>query len=156
MSDCADRSGEFRDLLPELAAGDGAASGRLTPEDRARLLGHLATCADCREEVELLRAARGDSVATAPSVDVGRIVQALPHPPTARRAIRVERRRYSRTRWSAWPMAAAVSTIAIAGLSVAVVRGVNHGGAHVGAAGGEAHVGAAGGEAQASRRPPAR
>jgi len=133
MSDCSDRSGELRDMLPELVASeDGAYGARLAPQDRARLLDHLATCDACRDELELLRTARRAAVAAVPAVDAARIIRALPTPPMGHPPIRTENRRQRRAPWSAWSVAAAVSTIAIAGLSIAIVRGVTRGGADTG------------------------
>ena len=102
MNDCP--NGELRDRLPDLL------HDRLTPAARRDVETHLATCADCRQELELLRAARA-SMRRAPAVDVGRIVAALPAP----------RRAGQRSRAS-WRAAAAIALIAVGGTSVAVAR----------------------------------
>jgi hypothetical protein len=54
------RCAEVRDLIGELAAG--VASG----EERARALAHLATCRDCRQELELATAVVDELVLLAP------------------------------------------------------------------------------------------
>jgi hypothetical protein len=63
MSDRHNGAGceEVRDLLPELAAG--VAAG----DDRARALAHLASCADCRQELAELSAVIDELVLLAPA-----------------------------------------------------------------------------------------
>ncbi len=78
MFDCANV--EMRELLPELAAGT------LDDATRARVERHVASCAECASELETLRLVRSAYAAT-PTVDVRRIVAALPKPaPPAERA----------------------------------------------------------------------
>ena len=80
MRDCA--NAEVRDQLPEFVHGRLGSTARLAVE------AHLATCADCAAEVDLLRSiagAMGDALAArVPRVDVDRIVAALPAPRRAR------------------------------------------------------------------------
>jgi putative zinc finger protein len=130
MRDCLDV--DLRDLLPDFAAE------RLRGADRARVAAHVATCVDCVAEVELLRAAAQAIRSSAPAVDVGRVVAALPKPPGVSRqpvlvaasravpgrgaaapSLPVARRRPT---WTAWRMAAVLSTVAVGSLSVAVLR----------------------------------
>ena len=108
MSDCTNV--EMRESLPELL------HGRLAGTARAQLEAHLASCSDCSAELELLQAARASIAAMAPGgIDTRAIVAALPRP---------------RARWapaavpsrSAWRIAAAVTVIALGGLSLNVVR----------------------------------
>lgn len=68
MRDCPD--GEMRDLLPLLA------TSRLSHAVRARVEAHVAGCAACARELELLRAV-GRAFDVAP-LDAARIAQALP------------------------------------------------------------------------------
>jgi hypothetical protein len=142
MSEC--RNEDLRDLLPDLAAE------RLASSERARVASHVATCAACTAELELLRAARRVMSRGVPVVDVARIVAALPHPPVAAdarpalvassepvRAVGARGagrdasrgaapargaapRRYLH-QWGGWRIAAA-ATIVVGGLSVAVLR----------------------------------
>jgi hypothetical protein len=105
MRDCAD--GELRDLLPDFVHGTLAAT------EQVRVRAHVASCADCEAEVELLRAV-GAAFPT-PAVDVRRIVAALPagaggavRPPAF--TIRP------------WRLAAAATILAVAGISLAVAR----------------------------------
>lgn len=109
MNDCM--NAEIRDQLPELV------HDRLDAARRAEILAHVATCVDCRDEVELLRAARAMFDAQTPRVDVSYIVNALPL--AKPRAVRVERRRPV---WSDWRIAAAVTLIVAGGSSVAVMH----------------------------------
>lgn len=71
MDDC--QNGEMRDLLPDLL------HDRLDPAERRAAEAHLASCALCREELELLRGMhRALHGGRAPAVAVGDIVAALP------------------------------------------------------------------------------
>ncbi|HVZ77544.1 MAG TPA: zf-HC2 domain-containing protein, partial [Gemmatimonadaceae bacterium] len=69
----------MRDLLPDLL------NGTLDAGARAEVEAHVASCADCRAELDMLRAIR--RAAPQPAVNVARIVSALPAPaqPGARR-----------------------------------------------------------------------
>src|SRR5690349_19384311 len=110
MFECADV--EMRELLPDLAAGT------LDDGTRARVERHVASCAECRSELETLRLVRSAYVAT-PTVDVRRIVAALPKPlPVPGRAQDVQRVE----RWIDWRVAAALTMISVGGLSLAVAR----------------------------------
>lgn len=69
MSDCANV--EMREALPELL------HGRLDAHHAARVREHVAGCAECSAELELLERVRRAYMA-APAVDTARIVQSLP------------------------------------------------------------------------------
>src|SRR5450759_5088733 len=77
MRDCPD--GAIRDLLPDFV------HETLPAAERARVERHVAACADCTAEVELIRSARAAFVAIAPAVDVARIVASLPGAPSPSR-----------------------------------------------------------------------
>ena len=109
MNDCM--NAEIRDQLPELV------HDRLDAARRAEVLAHVAACAECRDEVELLRAARAMFDAQTPRVDVRYVVDALPS--AKRRVARAERRRPV---WSDWRIAAAVTLVVAGGSSVAVMN----------------------------------
>jgi hypothetical protein len=108
MSDCANV--EMRELLPELAAGTVDAA------TRARVDNHLATCAECASELDTLRLVRS-AFAGAPAIDTSRIVAALPKPP---RVLAAPRRDAKVVHWLDWRIAAALTTITVGGLSLAV------------------------------------
>jgi len=142
MRDC--QLDEMRDLLPDLAAE------RLSGAERTRAASHVAACGACAAELELLRAARQAMSRDVPVIDVARIVAALPKPPAvagdarpmvvrsdaSRPAIGARggrgvhrsdvvggaavRPRFLR-QWTGWRIAAA-ATIAVGGLSIAVIR----------------------------------
>ena len=104
MTDCPD--GAVRDLLPELV------NDRLRLDVRHRVDAHVRDCADCQQEVELLRAMRS-SLRRGPIVDVGAIASAIPAYRASRRA------------WGGWRAAAAVVILAVGGTSVAVLQREN-------------------------------
>jgi anti-sigma factor RsiW len=115
MFDCANV--EMRELLPDLAAG------KLDAATRARVERHVASCAECTSELETLRLVQS-AYAAAPTVDVRRIVAALPtavpavppvplHHPHAGKPIK---------RWSGWRVAAALTMITVGGFSLAVAH----------------------------------
>ena len=110
MFDCADV--EMRELLPDLAAGS------LDDATRARVEHHVASCAECASELETLRLVRSAYAAT-PSVDVQRIVAALP------KAMPLPERvpgGHPVKRWIDWRVAAALTMISVGGLSLAVAH----------------------------------
>jgi hypothetical protein len=104
MNDCP--NADVRDLLPDLV------HQRLDAETRARVEAHVASCADCAAELELLRLLRG--TLRTPRVDVASIVAAVP-------AYRAPGRRS----WVGWRAAAVITVIVAGASSVAVLqRGV--------------------------------
>lgn len=112
MTDCSNV--EIRELLPDLV------SGQLSRADADRVGHHVAQCADCADELAILRAtfaARPAAVA----VDVSRIVAALPAPRTVRPPERFARP----TRTRAWRIAAALAVVTVGGVSWQVAQ---HGG----------------------------
>jgi Putative zinc-finger len=140
MRECENE--DLRDALP------GYVAGRLAGPARARVAEHIAGCADCAAEAELLRVAHQVMTQDVPRVDAGRIVAALPAPPRtvtgpvlvrsetgvasaghATRPVvpRTARASGFRPMWTGWRIAAAVSTIAVGGLSVAVLRDLGTG-----------------------------
>lgn len=108
MNDCV--NAEMRDRLPELL------HDRLSANVRAELVAHVDACADCREELELLRALRSVLAPPLPRVDVGSIVSALPKAPSQTLRPR------SRRTWADWRIAAAITVLAVGGSSVALIN----------------------------------
>jgi anti-sigma factor RsiW len=106
MTDCP--NGDIRDLLPDLL------HGRLGAAERAEVEAHLRECADCREELELLRSMRG-ALRRVAAVDVDSIVANIP-------PYRAPARRVSARSWGGWRIAAAVTLLAVGGTSVVVAR----------------------------------
>jgi len=68
MNDCQNVA--IREALPELA------QGALSDSERARIQEHVDHCDDCAAELAIIRAVRGSAAMA--SVDVGRIVAAIP------------------------------------------------------------------------------
>lgn len=113
------RDEELRDLLPALA------HGRLDASGRQRAEAHVASCAACAAELEIIRAARV-AFARVPMVDTARIVAALP-PAPLRPALRVERggaqpprRGWWATRSGALRIAAGIGAIAVGGVGLKI------------------------------------
>jgi anti-sigma factor RsiW len=109
MRDCLDE--KIKDLMPDLVAG------RLDAARAAVVMAHVNACPSCMSELAVVRAAH--AAFPAPRVDVARIVQALPTPVVPLAA----RRQQGRPRVS-WRIAATIATIAVSGVSVAVLQGV--------------------------------
>lgn len=109
MNDC--RNAEIRDQLPDLL------HDRLTAGAREAVLAHVGQCAECRDELELIRVIHRAVMSGTPRVDVTRIVSTLPKPG----ASIVAPMRRSRSRWADWRIAAAITLIAIGGTSVALL-----------------------------------
>ncbi len=101
MGDCS--NAVMRDQLPDLV------HGRLSAVERQALEAHLATCAECRAELALVRQVAG--AFTVPPVDASRIVARLaPHRPSLlARATR------------SWALRAAAAVVLVAG-SATVLR----------------------------------
>ena len=112
MNDCV--NAEMRDQLPDLV------HDRLSAADRASVLAHVEACADCRDELQLLRDAKAMFARGIPRVDVAYVVGGLPKAPAARTAARLEPARRTRT-WNDWRVAAAVTLLIAGGGSYAVM-----------------------------------
>lgn len=104
MTDCPNV--EVREQLPDYL------NGTLPASRRAELEAHLLGCEECREELETIRLVR-EVFDPAPAVNVQGIVAALPRHQAIRR---------SWVRRHAVQLAAAISFIALGGMSLAVAR----------------------------------
>ncbi|HEX5436912.1 MAG TPA: zf-HC2 domain-containing protein [Gemmatimonadaceae bacterium] len=132
MNDCV--RADMRDRLPELM------HGRLGAEERAEVERHVATCADCAAELELLRRARRALAREAP-IDIQRIAAAVQReaaPPasagrgvSARRVARgtkaggqteVGRRKSASSHTVDWRIAMAAALVIAVGLAITTVR----------------------------------
>jgi len=118
MRDCPNV--EIRDLLPDFV------HRTLADDAMARVTAHVASCADCRAEVALLRSAAA-ALRTRPAVNVAAIVRALPAPSGAPPRLVLEGREGTverpiggrppllrRARWAAVAAAAAVIAVVTA------------------------------------------
>ena len=108
MSDCPNVA--IRERLPEYL------HGTLSAASRSEVAAHLATCEDCTAELALLRMVREAHTQAARPVNVSAIVSALPRRATRPVAVRSWRRSH------AFQIAAAVSFIALGGISLTVAR----------------------------------
>ena len=106
MNDCLNV--EIREVLPELV------NGTLSEIEHARVQQHLAACDDCSAELAIIRAVRDSAVA--PSVNVARIVAAIPP---------YRRRRTSMRR--VYLELAAACLIGAVGISAFAIRGARSG-----------------------------
>lgn len=108
MSDCTNV--EMRELLPDLV------SGRISAVDKARVSTHVEECSDCKAELELLSSVRSAVEEMAPAYpSTSEIVAALPRPQKIRKLpVKAPHR--------AWRVAAAVTAIALGGVSLTVLR----------------------------------
>ena len=107
MNDCLNV--EIRELLPEYL------SGTLSARRREEVWNHVTACDDCAQELALLQLVRQAYAEATPTVNVGAIVAALP-----RKASRPAMRSWRRG--PALQIAAAISFIALGGISLAVAR----------------------------------
>jgi anti-sigma factor RsiW len=115
MSDCLNV--EIRELLPEYL------NGTLSATRRAEVEAHVTGCAECADELTVLRLVR-EAYADAPAVNVSAISAALPRP-SARPAMRPVQAGTARRSWrrsNAFQIAAVVSFIGLGGISLAVAR----------------------------------
>jgi anti-sigma factor RsiW len=110
MRDCQDD--RIKDLLPEYV------TGRMGSALIAQVEAHVAACPSCAAELAVVRAAH--AAFPAPQVNIARIVQALPKPviPLAPRVVKRSRR------FTSWRVAATIATIAVSGVSIAVLQGI--------------------------------
>ena len=108
MTDCP--NGDVRDLLPDLV------HDRLAPDVRRDVETHVRSCADCQQELALLRSMRM-SLRRGPAVNIAAIAAAIP-------AYRAP----ARHSWAGWRAAAAIMILAAGGTSVAVLGRGSDGG----------------------------
>ena len=108
MNKCSDSL--IQEMLPDLLH-------RTLPADvRARVEAHLATCEECREDLEVLRAVKSAAV-FAPTIDVDRVVKQIPPYRTIVAGVELPRRRPAYQ----WLVAAAVAIVLVGG-SVLITR----------------------------------
>lgn len=136
MNECSNDT--VRDLLPLHV------NGRLDGAERDLVESHLAACAECRTEVEVLGVAR-QALHHAPSIDVARIARALPPwrgAPTGddRSVVPIASRRRAAPLWR---IAAAALLVALGGAAFAIQQGLPDGGEPIAAAEDVAPVGGA-------------
>ena len=109
MNKCIDSN--IQELLPDLL------HGTLPADARARVEAHLATCDECREDVEVLRTVKTAAV-FAPRIDVDSVVRQIP----PYRAILPVAERPASTRVVSWLVAAALAVVVVGGGSLVLMR----------------------------------
>ena len=109
MNKCSDSN--IQEMLPDLLHDALPANARELVE------AHLATCDECREDVEVLRTVKTAAV-FAPQIDVARVVRQIP----PYRAIVPVTERPASTRMVSWLVAAALAVVVIGGGSLVLMR----------------------------------
>jgi anti-sigma factor RsiW len=109
MNRCTDS--DIQELLPDLL------HGTLGADARGQVEAHLATCGECREELDVLRTIKTAAV-FAPRIDVDRVVRQIP----PYRTIMPVTERPVRTRVVSWLVAATMAIVVIGGGSLVLMR----------------------------------
>lgn len=109
MNKCTDSN--IQEMLPDLL------HGTLPADARERVEAHLATCDECREDVEVLRTVKTAAV-FAPQIDVDRVVRQIP----PYRPIVPATERPVSTRIVSWLVAASLAVVVIGGGSLVLMR----------------------------------
>jgi hypothetical protein len=117
MTECTNEA--MRDLLPELA------HDALSVEETARVRAHVAACAACASEMEILRTAGKLFDQFTPGVNTAAIVAALPAAPNSRPVLTLERPTRRRFAMPRYALAAAASLLILASLSLPSVLSNN-------------------------------
>src|SRR5260370_23965838 len=109
MNECTDSN--IREMLPDLL------HSTLAPDAKGRIEAHLATCEECREDLEVLRTIKGAAI-FAPAIDVERVVRQIP----PYRPIVPATERPASTRIVSWLVAASLAVGVIGGGAALLVR----------------------------------
>jgi anti-sigma factor RsiW len=109
MNKCADK--DTREMLPDLL------HGALGADAMERAEAHLATCEECRAELQVLRAVKSAAV-FAPTIDVDQVVRRIPPYRTIVPAMEAP----ARPRLVSWLVAASIVVVAVGIGSVLATR----------------------------------
>ena len=109
MNECTDSN--VREMLPDLL------HSTLAPDAKGRVEAHLATCEECREDLEVLRTVK-EAAVFAPAIDVDHVVRQIP----PYRTIVPGTERPASTRIVSWLVAASLAVVVIGGGSLVVAR----------------------------------
>ena len=102
---------DIQEVLPDLL------HGKLDADARARVEAHVASCAECTEELEVLRTVKSAAVFI-PPIDVDRVVRQIP----PYRAIVPAREIPARSRAVAWLVAASLALVVAGGGSLLLMQ----------------------------------
>ena len=109
MNKCMER--DIQEMLPDLL------HRTLAADARARVEAHLATCEQCEEDLEVLRAVKAAAI-FAPSIDVDRVVRQIP----PYRTIVPEVEMPARPRFVSWLVAASLAIVVLGGGSLLLMQ----------------------------------
>lgn len=109
MNKCTES--DIQEMLPDLL------HRTLAADARGRVEAHLATCEECREDLEVLRTVKSAAV-FAPTIDVDRVVRQIPPYRTIVPGIEHP----ARTRVVGWLVAASLVIVVVGGGSLLVIR----------------------------------
>jgi anti-sigma factor RsiW len=109
MNECTEN--EIQEMLPDLL------HGTLAADVRGRVEAHLASCEQCREDLEVLRAVKSAAV-FAPVIEIDRVVRQIPPYRTIVPAIE----RPAATRVVSWLVAASLAIVVVGGGSLVLTR----------------------------------
>ncbi len=102
---------DIKEMLPDLLHGG------LDAHERARVESHIASCVECTEELEVLRAVKSAAVFI-PAIDVHRVVRQIP----PYRTIVPARRVPARSRVVSWLVAASLVVVVLGGGSLLMIQ----------------------------------
>jgi anti-sigma factor RsiW len=102
---------DMKELLPDLL------HGRLDADARARVEAHVASCAECDEELDVLRTVKSAAVFI-PAIDVDRVVRQIP----PYRAIVPGAQAPARSRVVSWLVAASLLVVVLGGGSLLMIH----------------------------------
>lgn len=119
MTDCGNDT--LRDQLPLLARA------ALAGEAATRVRAHVADCASCAAELDILRKAEALFAAATPAVDEAAILRALPTAPGVRPVLTVQRGRRRQLGVPRYVLAAAASLVLVATLALPTIRSIFNG-----------------------------
>jgi len=123
MTDCTNET--LRDLLPALA------HDALSGEASARVRSHVAQCAVCTAEFDIIKHSRKIFAQATPSVDIAAIVAKLPTVATGRPVLTIERSPRPRFSMPRYALAAAASLLIVATLALPTLFGTGENGAGI-------------------------
>ena len=109
MNECTEL--DIRELLPDLL------HGKLDADARARVEAHVASCAECAEELEVLRTVKSAAVFI-PAIDVDSVVRQIP----PYRAIVPVAQAPARSRLVSWLVAASLLVVVLGGGSLLMIQ----------------------------------
>ena len=109
MNKCTER--DIQEMLPDLL------HGKLDADARARVEAHIASCEECTEDLEVLRAVKSAAVFI-PAIDVDRVLRQIP----PYRGIVPAAQAPGRSRVVSWLVAASLLVVVLGGGSLLMIQ----------------------------------